>query len=361
MLTVNQEWDPLKVCVVGRSYPPEFFSFMKNRRLRNLFEQIAIEVEEDKQKLISILKTFNIDVLRPRVPLVDTEKYISKGISIPPAVSAVPRDQIIMIGDKFFSFPPDQIVIKQNRQCAIKLSLEDIKKENLSSCFDNVFDYVESNGNKIIRGESDDVLSLIRLNGIWRTGKDILFGSSKKLTDFEMIDAVDYVWENWLRDYSVIPVTSGGHTDGCFNPVKPGLIFSVYSPDTYSKTFPGWEVIYFKNSRLNSMNDFLASKKKNHGKWYMPRAQDDDELVEYVEKWMNDWSKHIRENIFDVNILTIDEKNVIVSSYNKQAFDAFEKHGIVPHISPLRHRFFFDGGIHCNTTELHRGGSLPRL
>lgn len=358
MLSVNREWDPLRVCVVGKSYPPEFFSFMQNPRLRSLFEKIAIEVEEDKQELISVLKKFDVEIIRPDPPQLDPKKYISRGISIPPPVSAVPRDQIIMIGDKFFLFPPDQIAIKQNRQCAIKLNIEDIKKENLSSCWDRIFDYVKSSGNDIVHGENDDILSLIRLNGVWRIGRDILFGSNKKIVDFDIIDAVDYVWENWLKDYNVIPVINGGHTDGCFNPVKPGLIFSLYGKDVYDKTFPGWEVVQFKNNRLNLMSEFLESKKKNHGKWYLP-VSNDDELIEYIEKWLDDWSEYISKNIFDVNILTIDEKNVIVSTYNKQAFDAFEKHGIVPHISPLRHRFFFDGGIHCNTAELHRGAPLP--
>ena len=40
----------------------------------------------------------------------------------------------------------------------------------------------------------------------------------------------------------------------------------------------------------------------------------------------------------------------------EQAFDAFERHGITPHITPWRHRNFWDGGIHCITLDLHREG-----
>tara|TARA_B100001964_G_C13944217_1_gene470359 strand:- start:38 stop:184 length:147 start_codon:yes stop_codon:yes gene_type:complete len=35
----------LKKCVVGISYPPEFYSWITNSRLRNLFEKIAEETE----------------------------------------------------------------------------------------------------------------------------------------------------------------------------------------------------------------------------------------------------------------------------------------------------------------------------
>ena len=49
MYSVHQPWDPLKVCVVGKSYPPEFYNFIKNPRLRGLFERIATETEEDYQ------------------------------------------------------------------------------------------------------------------------------------------------------------------------------------------------------------------------------------------------------------------------------------------------------------------------
>jgi hypothetical protein len=46
----------------------------------------------------------------------------------------------------------------------------------------------------------------------------------------------------------------------------------------------------------------------------------------------------------------------MVFNYNKQVFDALERFGITPHIVPFRHRYFWDGGIHCVTSDLHREG-----
>ena len=54
----------------------------------------------------------------------------------------------------------------------------------------------------------------------------------------------------------------------------------------------------------------------------------------------------------------IDPKNVMVFNYNKQVFDALDRYGITPHIVPFRHRYFWDGGIHCVTSDLHREGTM---
>ena len=66
--SVYQHWDPLKVCVVGRSYPPEFYNWITIPHVRTLFEKIAVETEEDYQAIIKKLESFGIKVLRPDLP-----------------------------------------------------------------------------------------------------------------------------------------------------------------------------------------------------------------------------------------------------------------------------------------------------
>jgi len=55
-------------------------------------------------------------------------------------------------------------------------------------------------------------------------------------------------------------------------------------------------------------------------------------------------------------MLVVDEQNVIVNNYNKDVFDFFEKHGVTGHVVNFRHRYFWDGGLHCITTDLDREG-----
>jgi glycine amidinotransferase len=66
----------------------------------------------------------------------------------------------------------------------------------------------------------------------------------------------------------------------------------------------------------------------------------------------------VEETVFDVNMLVIDPTNVMVTNYNKQVFDALDRFGITPHVVPFRHRYFWDGGIHCVTLDLDRQGQM---
>ena len=76
MLSVNQPWDKLKTCAVGRTYPPELYDFIENPKVRNLLEKIAIETEEDYQKLIGILENHNVEVIRTRYRLTEDGKSL---------------------------------------------------------------------------------------------------------------------------------------------------------------------------------------------------------------------------------------------------------------------------------------------
>jgi glycine amidinotransferase len=65
----------------------------------------------------------------------------------------------------------------------------------------------------------------------------------------------------------------------------------------------------------------------------------------------------VEETVFDVNMLSISEELVLVNNYNREVFDFLKKHSIEPIVCPLRHRYFWDGGIHCLTLDLVREGN----
>jgi hypothetical protein len=96
--SVYQHWDKLEVCVVGRSYPPEYYSWIENAQVRNLFDRIATETEEDYQGVIKKLTEFGVEVLRPDLPALDSIKIQDK-YSPPPMT---PRDHMVMVGEKFY-------------------------------------------------------------------------------------------------------------------------------------------------------------------------------------------------------------------------------------------------------------------
>lgn len=367
MYSVYQHWDPLKVCVVGRSYPPEFYSWITIPHVRELFEKIAIETEEDFQNIIKKLQEFNVEVLRPDLP----SDYLINGKHLPPPMT--PRDYTVMIGNVFYNnysldFKqfyntvkdtswPECLTIADIKKLPtfIQIELDQIHKLdkliNLYSSYNKIIDHIIQQGNTVKIPKAGFINGAM----VSRIGKDLYFGTEnykqdtnkiKNLIDIEFPDTRNHV------------VNTGGHGDGIYCPVCPGLIISLNDVSTYSNTFPGWEVVYLPNQSWGQVSPFLKLKEKNKGKWWIPGFELDQDVVSVVETWLSHWTGYVEETVFDVNMLIIDPKNVIVFNYNKQVFDALARYKITPHVVPFRHRYFWDGGIHCVTSDLHREGTM---
>jgi len=370
MYSVYQHWDPLRVCVVGRSYPPEFYSWIKIPHVRSLFEKIAIETEEDFQNIIKKLQEFGVDVLRPELP---ADPFVD-GQYIPPPMT--PRDYTVMIGNTFYTQ-------QGNTDHLIRLLYNDVKDISWPDCnnlteFNNLPVYIQDECknvhqldqhvfktnpySKIVEhikqhGNVVKTLDNQNINGamISRIGKDLYFGTDsyqdnqpavKKQVDLEFFNYRNHI------------VNTGGHSDATYCPVCPGLIISLVDVPTYTDTFPGWEVVYLPGQSWNKVRPFLDLKEKNRGKWWIPGFEYDQAVIDVVEQWLGHWTGYVEETVFDVNMLIVDPKNVIVFNYNKTLFDALDRYGITPHIVPFRHRYFWDGGIHCVTSDIHREGTM---
>jgi hypothetical protein len=376
MYSVYQHWDPLRVCVVGRSYPPEFYSWIKVSHVRELFERIAIETEEDYQFLIQTLESFGVKVLRPRVDLyLINESFSQAGKFIPPPMN--PRDYMVMVGDRFyenfsFDFEPCYQSVKdpswtlvQTRE-DIKLLPQYIQDElrNLHKLdwaqryeYTEIFDHIKKQGNQIVSHPMNDDKSNI-INGamISRIGRDLYFGTKPEYDQYsaELQQRLDRIFVN-TRNHIV---DTRGHSDGVYCPVAPGLIVSLRDVPTYADTFPGWEVVYLPGQSWFAVQPFLDLKTKNKGKWWIPGFEYDQAVIDTVETWLDHWVGFVEETVFDVNMLIVDPKNVLVFNYNKQVFDALDRYGVTPHVVPFRHRYFWDGGIHCVTLDLDRDGGM---
>jgi hypothetical protein len=101
---------------------------------------------------------------------------------------------------------------------------------------------------------------------------------------------------------------------------------------------------------------FINLKLINRGRWWIPGFEHDPSVTQVVETWLDHWVGYVEETVFDVNMLVIDPKNVMVFGENDLVLEALSRYGITPHVVPFRHRYFWDGGIHCVTTDLHRDG-----
>lgn len=366
MYNVYQHWDPLKVCIVGQSYPPEFYSWITVPHVRKLFERVAIETEQDYQNIIKKLQEFGVKVLRPNLP---SDPFIG-GKYLPPPMT--PRDYMIMIGETFYKgyeldFKQFYRDVKDNswpecnsidelgtlptyiqNECYEIHNLAQYK--NFYSVYDHIFDHIAEQGNVIKKNHISNAPGAY----ITRVGQDLYFGTDSYDQDQTEYRAQINAEFTTTRNHIV---NTGGHADSVYCPVAPGLIISLTDVPTYADTFPGWEVVYLPGQSWDAVKSFLDLKQKNKGKWWIPGAEYDQDVINIVEQWLGHWTGYVEETVFDVNMLVIDPKNVMVFNYNKQVFDALERYGITPHIVPFRHRYFWDGGIHCVTTDLHREGT----
>lgn len=347
MYSVHQHWDPLKVCIVGKSYSPEFYSFIKNDRVRVVMERIARETEEDYQKLITLLEQFGVKILRPTV----TDNYLdyvdtTNGRIVPPPMT--PRDYSLMLGNDFYWRIDDT--------WKIDTPIEKIKTKFWAEIIQHI---TEQNNTIIDKPPSLSIIGGLNGAGTVRVGKDLYVGTLPKFTP-EMIDSYKKHLEQVFtpKNYRVKVVDSQGHSDGVFCAVKPGLIVSLRDIKNYKESFPNWEVIYLPYQSWLRVSNFLQLKKKNKGKWWVPGEELNDDFTNFVEDWLSHWVGYVEETVFDVNMLVIDEKNVVCNNYNEKVFEAFDRHGVTPHIINFRHRYFWDGGLHCITSDLDREGVM---
>lgn len=424
MFSVYQHWDPLKVCAVGRSYPPEFYSYIKDARVRNVFENIAIETEEDYQKLIAKLEEFDVEVVRTDISddLEIYHTYNKKGDMTVPPPPMCPRDYTMMAGNRFFmpgkdygrtkkflkelqnSLSTRQVLDRLENDDSLQKYLFDLllpgRPINIATAsklkstlakgwsqtsaffseefleiveqamtmtigsndsfpkFDKVNAFasmeklVKDSGNEIVYDEYVNAATSVRV------GKDIYVNCQNiinKLNENKFLNR----YKKLFPEHRVHLLDIPGHSDGSLCAVKPGLLVSLCHSRTFEKTFPGWEVVHLPGQSWDIVAEHLEIKNalRKQNRYWVPGDENNDALHDYITEWYDHWVGYVEETVFDVNMLVIDEKNVICNNENDQVFEAFERHGITPHVVNFRHRYFWDGGLHCITSDLHREGT----
>ena len=355
MKQVHQHWDPLLEVVVGSCYVPGFFSWIKNTRLRYQFEQMAAETEEDFQQLISCLKGFGVKTHRPKLPNSVEEIFVGGRYVTPPVT---PRDYFIMVGQELWvcripNHAHAEKMFGPLRDDPVSQKLWRLDQEQ-HDCklgfYKEIFSEIRSQGNPIVMTETDYISGCF----VSRIGDDLFFATQTPTDDKE--SALCMLGDCFPR-HRVHLVDAAGHGDATYCPVCPGLIISLRDIDTYEDTFPGWEVVYLPPSDYAKTAKFRGSMKTNRGRWFLPGFDSDPELVSMVEHYFGHWVGQASETVFDVNILVVDPKNIIVSAHNDQVEKACGRYGITVHVVPFRHRYFWDAGIHCITNDLDRAGT----
>lgn len=321
MYKFNAPWHPLKKVCLGKSYPPEFYNDIKNSQVRDTLIKIAEETEQDYLKIESTLQELNVNVLRPTIKNKSIMEFVgqngelnaenAKSCTLIPRPPMQPRDSQLIV---------DRCLIASNSEIK-KFYLKGYEKSQID--FDAPYCTV--------------------------IGRDIIV--DKRDQPF-----LDPYIKKRFPDHTVTYVDIGGHNDAVYAPLKPGVILSTYHNTNYVNTFPNWEVFYIENQSWNAVKTWRALKHQNKGKWWLPGEEANKDFINFVNTWLTNWVGFVEETVFDVNCLMINDSTVLVNNYNRQVFEFFKKHKIEPIITPFRHRFFWDGGIHCITSDLYREG-----
>jgi hypothetical protein len=326
-------WDPLEEVWVGRHHVPEYFDSIKNKKIKDPLKRIAEETEEDYQALIKILKDFGVaSILRPEL---DTSSRFGDE---KPTHATTPRDHHFVYGDTLYRFED--------------LPYYNSLYQDYKNSGEKVFDPYQQTLDRPITDKLP-------------AAQCVRFG------DAILVDALSIDHMRWFResfkDTKIFVSAIGGHSDGVFCPVKPGLIVTTYEYNWVFKNsiFKNWDFIYTDNNSWEQTkpikeNSVYKMLKKTQNKWYVEGEEDNDEFINFTNTYLKEWVGYCAESVFDVNMLVLDQNNVIVNSFNKKIFDSFKKYKIEPIICNLRHRWFWDGGLHCNTLDIRRKGKKER-
>lgn len=350
-ISVKNKWLPLKEVVLGKSYSAEFYSNIKNSKIKSCLSRIADETEEDYQQFESLLKSHSIIVHRPFLDSNDRiENYVDQNQKLATSIQ-VTVDGLINTAsspEKFISNtlipkPPmnprdawavveQDLIMTSNDHPSLQQVMTLIADKNHSKILDswNVFEAEWSGGNIYVIDKHAYV------------GEDRLSARSKNLLQLKYPDI----------KWHFLPTV--GHNDGEYHLLKPGVMMTLRSANHYAELFPSWNVCYLPDQSWHGISDFINLKARNQGKWWLPGEEYNDDFTYFVEQWLTNWVGYVEETVFDVNCLMLDDRHVVVNNYNKQVFDFLKQNQIEPIIVPFRHRYFWDGGIHCITLEIWR-------
>lgn len=340
---IHNKYDKLKTVMLGDTYYPEFFDTIKNDKIKSALQRIAHETQEELEYYQKVLKDFGCDVLRPELDRNDKiTNYVGKDgeakLIVRPPLQ--PRDAQLVIKNHCFVTGTYGKIDNP----AIRNELQFYDNEHLV----DIIPYGDLTA-------LDAPCFTLNNNDLWINDEYGHFDVKvdKTIKGFQLD-----ILKEYYPDLNIHLLDHEGHSDGCFAILKPGCIITINDIQDYEKNHPGWDIctLFDYNTDISrEMSKWNGMKRDHTLSFWVPGEEDNKEFQHYVETWLKDWVGWVEESVFDVNVLVLDEHNVCVSNPNNPIINAFfKKHKIDAVHIPWRHRFFWDGGLHCITLDLER-------
>lgn len=350
-VSVFSEFQPLEEMIVGRTYPPEAFELVEDIELRQMLQRIAHETEEDCQSLAQILESHGVRVRRPEIlfDLFEQGHHKTKlkmlkaglwetGYPNPPLA---PRDLNLALGDQILSLYSRTTNRWLESQAFATLFMEYYKQGAKWISMpppilsDSATSYADYEGKALLYHAACFV----------KCGRDIFHtppgGAVKGGRGTR--EGLRWIKENLNGDYRFHEVQARpGHLDGKIAFLKPGLILSWLPKEELPDILRSWDMI-----PLYSKSPLPEEFQRLRGKRY---------YKEFVQKWLTEWIGYVDETYFDVNIISINENLVVLNGENPRLIKELKNYGIDAIPFNFRHRYFWDGGLHCLTLDIRRKG-----
>jgi N-dimethylarginine dimethylaminohydrolase len=376
------DYGRLRTVVLGTvdDYQPAIWYWKNNLKSTNQYfsEAIALaktsipkniieEVQEDLEDYSKILTELGVRVIRPPrftdEPILETKKLLAFGQDFYNM-----RDLHIVLGNTILSSAPAQpnrILEVNNLKDFISLVSRDYNLEFIQSPIpvlenDPERSYVRDELGDLVVHEEVLSLSLGTVaTQIWHrlTEEEILFDAAN-IIRFEnqavyLISSTgNRLAFNWLQEnfenfkFHSTDVYRSSHLDSTILPLdsETFLVNSVrVNPSNLPKVLNGKKILYF-----HDVENIPEAEIKFHENFRLPAANQIESLGFYtnLKEMSSPWA--------GLNVLSLDEKTILVESNQKNLIRFLESFGyqIIP--VRLRHPYTMLGGLHCTTLDLDR-------
>ena len=354
------KWHKLTDVMLGTTYPHEYYDGLEDN-IRDPLLQLTDETLEDLEHFENVLKQFGCNVIRPTVSKASIKEWIEQNQIMPTHFSQSVRpplqvrDAQLVIGDKLVFVSTDNKDIRTSllqhiNSRNIMMHPNVMRKTNLSNPMHSQSPYGEGS---ISATELTVLGKTILIESLEQVEKGKWTKSEQRLKDIEW-------FIKKLPEYDWYPIEEGGHTDAQWHMIKPGVALSLPGLDSIDDLLTeNIDVCYLNTTDFSTHDSITKSKwSMSEGQWWLPGEESNLDLINFINKWMSQWTGEMQETVFDVNILVLDDKHICINKSNKTLETFLKKHNMEPIVVPWRHRYFWDGGLHCITLDLRREGPI---
>lgn len=340
------EWDQLEEVIVGvvdgARFPPSHIAveaplphahrktFRENAGKPFPAEQIAL-ARQELEEFVHILEAEGVKVRRP-TPIDQTREYGAPGWTSTGLYDAMPRDVLLVVGDDIIECP----LAWRSRHygtAAFKPLLKEYFKNGAKwssapspELKDELYDYewTEPQDGDPVRYVITEFEPTFDAADFVRFGRDIIAQKSNVTNEFGIEWLRRHLGDTYRIHVLEFADSHPMHIDATLMPLAPGkLLINPERVPQVPSIFNGWEI-------------FRAPQ---------PITPDDHTLY-MTSKWIN------------MNILSLDEKRIMVERQDEPMIAALKEWGFKPIPCNFRNFNTFGGSFHCATVDVRRRGKL---